>query len=202
MIIFNHGGSSREGWELDTYSKRVIISMNLKQVSFIAGSILIISFLAYYLLGGFQDIQISVEPGKSYRIAGKDYSGKNNSRELEKLFVEARQFVQANKSSTTLVIVNDESKYDAEENIVSYFIGALLKNSDTSIKEDYSIKEYESGKVIRVLIDAHNLVMPKAEKIRRKALRLAQSEGLELSDLTIEKYLEEGRIEIDFLLKG
>jgi hypothetical protein len=175
--------------------------MNLKSLILISGLILVSSFIAYYFLGGLNEVKYSIKPAQSYSIIGKEYSGKNNSMKLESIFDSTKELLDSRFSEGILVIVNDESQNDDDANKVWYFIGIITMSPIGQLPKGYEIREFASKKIIRANIESHNLVMPKPEKVRRKAIGFAKSEGLEVSEFTIEKYLGEGVIEIDFLVK-
>ena len=174
--------------------------MNKLKIILIAGLFVLTSLLIYYLLGGFRPVEFTVISNISYTIIGKEYVGTNNTRELKELFDGTKQLLESSFSEATLIIVNDDNKYDDENNQVGYFIGILVKSVPSSIPEGYAVKEYGPVKVIRARILSHNLVMPKPDNVKRKAAELAESESGGLSSISMEKYPEEGIIEVDFLL--
>lgn len=173
--------------------------MNLKKVAIVSGSVLIIVVGLYFRLGGFNKVTYSLRSGATYKIIGKSYSGKNNTVELESLFTNTKNLIRTDFPSGILVIVNNLMDVDNEQNLVGYFVGILVEEFPRSVPAGYSVRTYGSDTIITATIDAHNLVMPKPEQVRRNAEELARSENLELSYHTIEKYLEEGLIEVDFL---
>ncbi|NNF36775.1 MAG: hypothetical protein HKN68_21920 [Saprospiraceae bacterium] len=177
--------------------------MNFKNLLLVAGLIIVISSISYYFLGGLNDIQYSIQSAKPYNLIGKEYSGSNSSIKLKSIYDQMKELLDSTFPGGVLVIVNDESQYDPEDNKVWYFIGIIPKSSTypEQIPEDYIVRRFNSKKIVRAKIEAHNLVMPKPEKVRDQARTLAEREGLELSQYSIEKYLDEGVMEIDFLVK-
>jgi len=174
--------------------------MKFKTLILIAGLILTISGIIYYLLGGLDDVKYSIQPASTYSLIGKEYSGGNNSILLESIFDQTKELLDSTFPEGILVIVNDESQYDGEYNNVWYYIGIIPNTPISQLPEGYSLREFNSKGVIRANIEAHNLVMPKPEAVRNRAMELAEKEGLELSRYSIEKYASEGVIEIDFLV--
>jgi hypothetical protein len=174
--------------------------MKFKNLILIAGLILVISGITYYFLGGMDDVKYSIQPASSYSLVGKEYSGGNNSILLESIFDQTKELLDSRFPEGILVIVNDESQYDDEYNKVWYFIGIIPNAPASQLPEGYSLRKFDSKKVIRANIEAHNLVMPKPEVVRKRAENLAEIEGLKLSRYSIEKYVSEGVIEIDFLV--
>ena len=146
-------------------------------------------------------MELSIEPAVFYQIYGKEYKGRNNSKELERIYQSTRELIETDFPNGILAIVNDETQYNDEFNRVWYFVGIILDGQETGFPEDYVTREFNSSKIIRASINSHNLVMPKPDKVRAMAKDLAESEGLKLSEFTVEKYLGEGVIEIDFLIK-
>jgi len=174
--------------------------MKFKNLILIAGLILAISAITYYFLGGTNDVKYSIQPASTYNLIGKEYSGGNNSILLESIFDQTKELLDSTYPQGILVIVNDEDQYDDEYNKVWYYIGIIPNASISQLPEGYSLRKFDSKKVVRANIEAHNLVMPKPGKVRKEAIDLAEKEGLELSRYSIEKYVSEGVIEIDFLI--
>jgi len=174
--------------------------MKFKNLILIAGLILAISGITYYYLGGLNDVKYSIQPASTYNLIGKEYSGGNNSILLESIFDQTKELLDSTYPEGIVVIVNDESQYDDEYNKVWYYIGIILNAPASQLPEGYTARTFDTKKVIRANIEAHNLVMPKPEAVRNGAVDLAEKEGLELSQYSIEKYVSEGVIEIDFLV--
>jgi len=174
--------------------------MNKKTILLVSSVILFVSLLLYYLLGGFRPVTYSVITGGKYIIIGKEYIGVNNSDKLEKLFEEVKGKIETSFPEGILTIVSDHEKYDAENNQVGYFIGISIQETPSVIPEDYNLMEYRPSKSIRAVITSHNLVMPKPDDVRNKAMELAEAEGEELSNYSLERYFDNGNLEVDFLL--
>lgn len=159
-----------------------------------------VSLILYYILGGFKPVVYSVIPGGKYIIIGKEYIGVNNSNTLETLFTEVKEKINTSFTDGTLTIVYDDEKYDAEYNQVGYFIGIYVQETPSAIPDGYTLREYGPSKTIRAVINSHNLVMPKPDNVRQKAIELAEAEGMKLSNYSLEKYFDNGTLEVDFLL--
>ena len=179
----------------------IFFIMNKKKIFLFAGFILIIIFIIYYVLGGLRPVEFTVISNSRYIILGQEYIGPNNSDELKNIFIETKDLLESEFTEAILTIVNDDSKYDDENNRVGYFIGLLVNNVPGNIPDGYIIKEFEPSNVIRARIESHNMVMPKPDKVKAEASKLARSKGFELSEISLEKYLGESTIEVDFLLQ-
>jgi hypothetical protein len=173
--------------------------MSKKSAVLITGIIFIL-IISYYLLGGFRPVTYTRIPESKYIVIGKEYIGANNTRELESLFNDTKSLISKKFEDATLVILNDDGKYDDENNEVGYFIGLLVENVPASIPEGYSIMRFGPVDVIRARIVSHNLVMPKPDNIKQHVIKMVESGNEKLSDLSIEKYLDNDELEVDFLL--
>ena len=162
---------------------------------------MVVGFVAYTYLGGLKPVEYAVHGQEIYEILGMEYSGKNNSMDLMTTFEITRELANNEYPDGTFVIVSNEKLYDAETNTVGYFVGISFKEAPTAIPEGYTLRQYSSVNIVRARIESHNMVMPKPDKIRKRAIELARSNGFHLSEISIEKYFEEGIIEVDFLSK-
>ena len=174
--------------------------MNSRTAIVVTTVTLLISLILYFALGGFNPIEYSLIQNEKYKIIGKEYTGVNNSSTLENIFTETKELLKNDFDGGTLIIVNDDEKYDDEFNQVGYFIGILVRSATDSTPAGYVLKEYEAARAIRARINSHNLVMPRPDKVRQGAIEFSERERAEMSNYSFEKYFEDGSIEVDFPL--
>ena len=76
--------------------------MNFKNLILISGLILVVSVIAYYFLGGFNEVTYSIYPANSYKIIGKE------SREKPKTAVELQEAESQNASDMACSLDNPD----------------------------------------------------------------------------------------------
>ena len=154
----------------------------------------------YYALGGFEKPGIQIVNVGNYYLAGNHYSGKYNSRELGDLFEKYRRIIGNGETKGILTIINNkEAEADGR---VDYSIG-ILTDPRTWIRTDSSMQmiTIKASRAVRVTIAAHNLVMPDPGEVRESVEAFAVKEGLKLEGYSIEKYISDRNLEIDFPVK-
>lgn len=160
-----------------------------------------VAVVSFVNLGGLADIEVKIEQTSDYRIAGKMYEGLYKSDELEKLFFQARDLAEKGTISSTLTVVNYPNTSDNEK-YVKQFIGVLLENgNEDGLPDDFEIKTIEANLTTRATITSHNLVMPNPEDIYERAKEIAQQEGKELVEFSIEMYKSERDLVVDIPFK-
>ncbi len=153
----------------------------------------------YYYLGGFNQVDYSVkELEGAYTIIGQNLEGKYNDLEFEKIFTAVKKLIKNGQVHGTLVIVNYNDNYDEYEGTVTYTIGVLVDNEGNDVPEGFEIFTIRASKVVRATIHAHNIVMPAPATIFKGANRVAKQHNLTLSDYSIEQYMGERQLVIDF----
>lgn len=158
---------------------------------------ILIAAVAYFWLGGSQELSFQLEEKDDMFILGKEYTGPYNGNSLEALFFEAKEEAKKAQSELTIINYNTDSLKDSH---VHQFIGTLSFKRPADVAGKQIIK-IEAGKIITTLIDAHNFVMPKPEDVRRKAKQFADAQGVALASESIEVYRNERELTILFPLK-
>ena len=161
-------------------------------------AILVVSiglYLVYKNLGGDQEIVYTVEQ-RGFRVMGQSYDGSYRSKEIEGLFRKAKKV--AEQENLQVVVVNYGS--DDEAATIKQFIGVLLMDGTMTESDDgYELITFDSQQVISAKINAHNFVMPKPEKVREGAQKLATEKGVELGQTTLEVYISDRELTSYFL---
>jgi len=154
---------------------------------------LIISIVAYYLLGGFNSPHISTLSINKFELSGIPFTGRSRSEGAEKAFFEAQGQLESHPGAY-MVIVNYPSENEDE---VNYFIGIM--DEDTVEREGWESKTLNGfDGVVRISFNKHNLVMPKPFRVLEIAEDYAMKNNLQLLGYSIEKYIGEREIEINF----
>lgn len=155
--------------------------------------ILVAAGYYYFKLGGTEDIQFQFVEGENITIQAVHYEGRYSSNELEEIFVKMRDL--SLEKELPLVVVNEGSDTEARE--LSQWIGVMLNEGDT-VAEGLIFRNFSNINAVETVINAHNMVMPRPEDVLEKATEFAQSDGLTLSEFTIEIYYKEDSLKVLF----
>lgn len=160
---------------------------------YITGTLILTGVLIIYnQLGGFNEPEISLKAINKYQIAGKMYEGNIRDREWEELYVRIRSFKEKQGLQNSLAIIWYNSPED-EKGVVKAFVG-LIWNDSIAVPEGFDIKDIVMQGLIRAELKGHALVMPSPKKIIKKIHLFAETKGLTLKNIIIDRYPEESII--------
>ena len=166
------------------------------------GALILVILALYSFLGGFNPVEISYRDVDSeYKMIGRSFEGKSNSKELGRIFESVRMLISEGLINGTVVLVNYNEGYDEKTGSVKYFIGVPVEGSPEDIPPNFEIRSYYLKKVIRAEINGHNLVMPSPEKVFDMAVEFAARDSLNLEDQYFEHYITERNIVIEYPVK-
>jgi len=170
--------------------------MNKKLVT-VVGVVIIVTITAiYFYLGGLNKVEYTVENVSDYNLIGVSFVGDGDSKEIEKAYEEAKEYVlnDAYDGVLTLVHYNDSTLEDGQ---VKFFIGIKLNAGVSGIPENYQRLTIPAKYSARASIEAHNSVMPSPGTIEQNLRDKAAEASLRLQDFTIEQYVSENLLIID-----
>lgn len=169
----------------------------MKKHFIIAAIILVAGVLLNYKFGGFKKTKPQLVNVSDYTIYGSSFEGSYKSNGLTNLVDDMRAIQSKMDATTSVVIVNyiDEAKETL--GIVSNFVGIMGVLMDAKL-EKLEKRNIKAKQAIRMVVKINPLVMPSPEKIKALAYEVAKNKGLELQELSIEQYREDGTLVIDF----
>lgn len=154
--------------------------------------------LGYFWLGGGKQLAFKMEERPTSYVIGYDFKGAYNSSDLEEIFFKVKE--ESEKTGADLVIINYDDD-SLSKNTIHQLVG-FISNSQNDLEENQSVVVLESGKYLSTLISAHNLVMPKPNKVREQAEEFSAELGLIPEKISIEIYKGERELQIMFPLKA
>lgn len=168
------------------------MSFNMKKLLWISAVILIGALVLNNILGGFQEVEAKLIEVDGYRIYGQAYTGKYDSDQLSDIVAHTRQLLADTTLQGNLVIVNYSDFKAEKRGVVNQFIGIQLPaGKEPGPIEGYELRIIEANQVVEAIIGIRKLVMPSPEKIKQKASEVAEENGVELMDLSIETYKDQ-----------
>jgi len=167
---------------------------------FIAGTVILVIGLAInYGLGGFKTIEPEMVEVEDYVVYGKPYEGSYKSNWLANMVEEMRTLQEGIDDSTDLVIINYINEAKETLGDINNFVGLSLKSDSGNVALSKLEKRIiKASKAIRLKVKIQPMVMPSPEKIKGLALDYAKRNGLDLQQISIEKYSTDGLLIIEF----
>jgi hypothetical protein len=163
--------------------------MSRKLKAFLAIVVLLITVaaVAYFYLTKSQSVEVSIQQGQKYRIAGKYYEGKYGDRALEKIFSQMRSLLEeeAIRGELTVLYYRDP---ETETGRIKNFIG-ILPESGSQIPASLEVRSFSPENTITVRVHSHPAVMPRPNTIKEIMEEEVLSKGYELDSIFMEKYL-------------
>ena len=157
----------------------------------------LVALIIYSQLGGLDEVVFETIDEAEYVLYGQSFEGWYSDPNLEKIFFETREVLDKAFPQGSLVVVNYAHE-DARDGKVRQFIGILTDSEIARIPLAWEKKDISFNKGIRATITAHNLTMPKPQKVRIAAEEKAAVQGWRLADYSLEIYRSERKMVVEF----
>ncbi len=173
--------------------------MSKKSILITFITVAIVGLCGYAYLGGFHQVKISKVVIGSYKIAGKHFEGKVQSKILAGIFFEAKEYVNNHDGANSIAILYYKSA-DNSIGKIDCFAGALLEPNAENLPKDFETREIRVKEVLRARFEGHRLVTPEPNTMYQKIKTYADKNNISLQKIYIEKYFSDDAIEIDYLI--
>ena len=171
----------------------------IKKLLYFGFPVLVLIFIVYYNLGGFNTTQIELAKTDGYIISGYLYEGPYDEDSLMALFHLATTLVMENSKTDRLVVVNYQHPSKASDSIRQLLGTNALgpKNHKDALFTDTII----ANKVIRAKVIGQPLVISKPGDTRQEMIKYAQDNDLITTKISIEEYVGNDEIWVSMPLK-
>ncbi|HET8861150.1 hypothetical protein [Marivirga sp.] len=160
----------------------------MKKALFIIIPLIIISLVAYSILGGFKNIEKSIEKDVMIHIAGTEYKGKIGSDSLQMLFMQAKNLVESEETASSIAIAY-YGEADTKTGIVHNFIGVVVGDEPIyNMPKDWEIKTFTKTNSVKGCIEANVIAMPTPEDMLQDLKLYAEEKSLAVDSMFIEFY--------------
>lgn len=173
----------------------------IKKITLIALPVLALIVLAYYLLGGFNQIEIQKVKVDDYHLVGHYYEGPFKEKELKSYFFQMQDFVENETLQGTVGVINYDANQSAEDSI-RQFIGVILDKNSQQIPSGLRQDTIPAREALRAIIRAHPIVMPNPVQVVEKLRAKAGEDKISLKEFSIEQYIGEQEIWVDIPLEN
>lgn len=155
--------------------------------------VLSLSAIGYFIfdrLGGNTPIIIELVEQKPENLAGKTYRGTPQDPLLKATFqqIEQAQALNPGTKIHTIYYVEPAGKLDT----MNVFVGLNLPFPTG----DWEGKSFEENRYLLAKIQGSKWVMPGPEKVKAELQEYAESKGLKLSGIFIDKIINESEIQV------
>jgi len=165
-------------------------------------SLSIISGSLYYLLGGFDPVEIYFFNGMTRTVIGREYILPDDNKHFRQQMDSTKADLSDGilKGTLTAVVYSDEDLQDS----IRYFIGA----SQDSIKgvarvpAGFDYRQYRTKRIYKLFITQSDWVSPTPQKIEELMLIKSIEEGEILKTYTFELYYEDGSRSVEKWVKN
>ncbi|WKK76138.1 hypothetical protein QYS49_01625 [Marivirga salinae] len=160
----------------------------MKKTLIVIIALIIVSLIAYAILGGFKEVEKSIEEDVLVHIAGTEYQGKIGSDSLQMLFMQAKELVESEATATAIAIAY-YGEADDKTGAVHNFIGVEV--GDEMIYEmpkDWEIKTFKRSTSVKGCIEANVLAMPTPDDMLQELKMFAIDKNVAVDSMFIELY--------------
>ena len=176
----------------------------------------------YYLMGGvipgINSLEVYEQEGLTRYVAGIEYKGKADTKELRTIFFKYRDWVKndVENAKVTDEIMKlgevDDSKrqfnflcvidYPTEEKkMVNQFIGVAIRGSSGELPMgDEEVREFKMSKRYSVFLAMSEVVRPPTSRVEEKIRKAAEANGDQISQF-FETYYADGSMRIEGLVE-
>lgn len=160
----------------------------MKKALYIVTTIVVVSVIIYAVLGGFKEIEKSIEKDVLVHIAGTEYQGKIGSDSLQMLFMQAKDLVESEATATAIAIAY-YGEADTKTGAVHNFIGVEVGDEMIyQMPENWEIKTFERSTSVKGCVEANVLAMPTPDDMLQDLKSYAQEKSIEVDSMFIEFY--------------
>jgi len=174
----------------------------MKQAKYVYLSIIviclaIISACIYYVLGGFEPVQVYSFDGTTRAVIGKEYVIPEGNKTFYATMDSAKRDLIEGKldGMLTAVIYQDESLIDS----IRYFIGVSQDSVSGVVRmpSGYTYRQFKTDKIYTLFITQSGWVRPTPEEIEDLMQATADEEGQTLKPYTFELYYQDGSLSVE-----
>lgn len=154
-------------------------------------AIILIGMAVYYLLGGFNEVEIRVIETDDIHLIGYEYRGTPQEEELVRTFQKIEALLEAHPENrlNTIYYVEPAGKLDT----MTVFVGTEYNEK---MAGDLEEKIIQAERAIVASLRSHRFVMPGPDKIKRIIEDYARENGLETQGIYIDRILGEDHVDV------
>ncbi|MBS9523725.1 hypothetical protein KI659_06795 [Litoribacter alkaliphilus] len=160
----------------------------MKKALILIPAVLFVGLVGYFLLGGFNELELEVVQTDNIHLMGYQYRGTPQDEALPQTFQKAEGLLGDGKTLHTLYQVEPAGKLDTME----VFIGVEFSGEMGDAQELL----IESQNAIVATMRSSRYVMPGPNKVKKRIEKFAELNGLETQGIYIDRIVESDHVEV------
>lgn len=165
-------------------------------LSLIAVLLVVLGYTSYYLLGGFEEREVTRGGPIKRNIVGKSFKGFYKHPDLEKIWLENRELIESGAIQGSLAVITYENdSLDNDE--VQQFIGIAIEGGMAEIPMGFEVKELRMNERLLIALGMHPLVRPSPRTIANMFDEFAALDGDQLGRYTLELHFRDNSMLVE-----
>ncbi|HSJ69060.1 MAG TPA: hypothetical protein VK921_15355 [Anditalea sp.] len=157
---------------------------------------ILVGMATFYLLGGFNEIEMNVVSAEDIHLIGYEYRGTPQDENLEKTFQKVEDLIEAHPDNrlNTIYYIEPAGKLDT----MTVFVGTEYNEN---MAGDLEEKIITCRQAIVATLRSHRFVMPGPDKVKREIEDYARENGLETQGIYIDRIVAADHVDVFAPLK-
>lgn len=153
--------------------------------------VILVGMAAYYLLGGFEEIEIQVVDTNDIHLIGYEYRGTPQDDELVRTFQKIENLLEEHPENrlNTIYYVEPAGKRDT----MNVFVGTEYNEKMAGELDE---KIIIAQRAIVASLRSHRFVMPGPDKVKQKIEEYAREHGLVTQGIYIDRVVGEDHVDV------
>lgn len=153
--------------------------------------VFLIGMAAYYLLGGFDEIEIQVIDTNDIHLIGYEYRGTPQDDELVRTFQKIESLLEKHPDNrlNTIYYLEPAGKRDT----MNVFVGTEYNEN---MAGDLDEKIIVAQRAIVASLRSHRFVMPGPNRVKERIKEYARDNGLVTQDIYIDRVVGEDHVDV------
>lgn len=162
------------------------------------GVLILVGVGIYDQLGGFNEVKLAMEDCGEINLLGLTYRGTPQDEKMGETFRKIGKIVENHSGSSlhTVYTIEPAGKRDT----LQVFVGTEF-SAHVSPSKELEVQTIPCSRAIVAYIQAHSLVMPSPEKVKRKIKAFAQDKGVAIQGIYVDKIKGKDQVEVIAPLK-
>ncbi|MFD2200318.1 hypothetical protein [Shivajiella indica] len=146
----------------------------------------------FYLMGGFNDIEVNQENLGQIELSGVHFQGTPMDESLKNAFLTIEDLTKENKGAKLHTIYFQEPA--GKRDTMEVFVG--IESKWTKNQENLIYLEFDGSAAIVAEIKSHRFVMPGPEKVKDEIREFAKNNQMEEPDLFIDQIIDSDLVRV------
>ncbi|MCC5946118.1 MAG: hypothetical protein JJT94_14405 [Bernardetiaceae bacterium] len=159
----------------------------------IVASILLVIFAgAYYLMGGFEKPELTIEEHISLYMVGTYYEGKLDNNAYREKVAQAQKLAQDERITGTFSLYYyDNPDFSTNPKV---FVGLVVSDTLQAFPQDYEVRKYNFEKAIQAEMRTHVMFAPSPQAVNEQIKNFAKAQNLFIKTEYLDQVFDNSHI--------